>query len=188
MKIQDFCKIRLGHAFRERLVGHPDGEVLVIQPKNILSNGSISFRGDAPLKMGVSTSKFLQPGDVLVVNRGRFAASVFDFSDGKRWITPSSIIVLTINMTSVLPGYLACYLNSAKGQNMFQRHFEQTTISFISGKNLGEMNIPIPSLDRQRAVVAFEQATEKYKQLSWRKQEIYRQFVNHTLIPKENSL
>ena len=170
------------------MAGDPDGKVLVIQPKNISYDGSISFHGAPPLTMDVSPSKFLLPQDVLVVNRGRFATSVFDFSDGRRWIVPSSIIVLTINKTSVLPEYLVCYLNSANGQKMFQRHFEQTTIPFISVKNLGEMDMPIPSLARQRAVVAFAQATKKYRQLTRRKQEIYRQFVNHALIPKEDSL
>lgn len=184
MKIQDFCKIRSGHAFRGRLVDDPNGEVSVIQPRNISTDGSISFGGDAPLKMYVPAAKFLQSRDVLVVNRGRFAAAVFDLSDGKSWIAPSSIIVLTINKKSVLPEYLACYLNSVDGQKMFQRHFEQTTIPFISAKNLGEMEMPVPSLDRQRAVVAFAQATEKYRKLTQRKQEIHQQLINHALIPK----
>ena len=184
MKIQDLCTIRSGHSFRGGLVDDPDGDVSIIQPGNISSNGVISFDDSEPLKMDVPTAKFLQPRDVLVVNRGRFAAAVFDLSDGKSWIAPSSIIVLTINKRSVLPEYLACYLNSANGQKMFQRHYEQTTIPYISIKNLGEMEMPVPPLDRQRAVVAFAQATDKYRQLTRRKQEIFQQMINHSLISK----
>jgi len=187
MNIRDFSRIRLGHSFREGLVNDPDGKVLVIQPKDISVSGTISFNGGKPLTMDVTSPKFLRPKDVLVVNRGRFAAAVFELSDEKKWIVPSSIIVLTLKDTSIIPEYLACYLNSANGQKMFQRHFEQTTIPFISTKNLGHMDVPIPPLARQQALVALAQATEQYNRLSCRKQEMYRQFVDYALLPKKKT-
>jgi len=178
----------MGHAFRQRLTRVPDGNVLVIQPKNIAALGSVSFGDKPPLRTDASAAKPLQPKDVLVVNRGRFAAAVFDLPDSDTWIVPSSILVLSVTEQTVLPEYVACYLNSANGQRLFQCHCEQTTVPFISTGNLGQIDIPIPSLDRQRSLVAYERATARYALLANRKQELYRQILNHELMPEGRSM
>ena len=185
MKIKDFNEIRMGHAFRRRLARVPDGDVLVIQPKNISLEGSISFGGEAPLRTKASAVKPLQPNDVLIVNRGRFAAAVFDLTTSERWIVPSSILVLSVREESILPEYIACYFNSAKGQRLFRRHCEQTTIPFISTANLGNMNIPIPPIERQQSLVAYDTAVTRYARLANRKQELYRLILNRELMLEE---
>jgi restriction endonuclease S subunit len=188
MRIKDFSEIRMGHAFRQRLVRVPDGNVLVIQPKNITLDGSISFREGTPLRIKTPAAKPLQPKDVLVVNRGRFAAAVFDLSTSERWIVPSSILVLSINTRSILPEYVTCYFNSADGQRLFQRHCEQTTIPFISTANLKNMDIPIPPIERQRSLVAYDSAVTQYARLASRKQELYGLILNRELMLEEHSI
>ncbi len=181
MRIKDFCNVRIGHAFRERLSNVPNGDVMVIQPKNISAEGVVSFGPGEPLKTNASVSKPLQPEDVLVVNRGRFAATVFDLPDTNTWIVPSSILVLSVKKESVLPEYVACYFNSANGQRMFRRHYEQTTVPFISAKNLANMDIPIPPLERQRSLIVFEKTAKEYARLTSRKQELLKRILNDEL-------
>ncbi len=188
MKIKDFGDIRIGHAFRRRLARAPAGNVLVVLPKNIASQGSIFFGDEEPLRTDASVNRPLQPGDVLVVNRGRFAAAVFDLSGSDAWIVPSSILVLSVTEQTVMPEYVACYFNSTYGQRLFRRHCEQTTIPFISAGNLGHMDIPIPSVDRQQSLVAFDKAVATHALLSNRKQELYRRIMNHELMPEEQSM
>lgn len=187
MRIGDFAKIRMGHAFRSRLTGVPSGNVLVIQPKNILASGSISFGNEKPLRTEASVTRPLATGDVLVVNRGRFAAAVFELHDSATWIAPSSVLVLSITSQSVFPEYVACYLNSASGQRLFLRHSEHTTIPFIGAGNLGRMSIPIPSLERQQALVACGAFVARYAQLTNRKRELCRQILDHELNEQEHS-
>ncbi len=181
MRIEEFSDIRMGHAFRSRLANVSDGSVLVLQPKNILSGGSISFSDELPLRTNASITKPLMPKDVLVVNRGRFVAAVFEPQDSATWTVPSSVLVLSITNQSVFPEYVACYLNSMNGQRLFSRHCEQTTIPFISAGNLGRMNIPVPSLECQQALIAFGDSVARYAQLTNRKQELYRQILDYEL-------
>ena len=188
MRIKKFCDIRIGHAFRKRLANVPDGDVMVIQPKNISSEGCVSFGPENPLRTYAAVSKPLQPGEVLVVNRGRFAATVFDLPDTNAWIAPSSILVLSVKKESVLPEYVACYFNSANGQKLFRRHYEQTTVPFISTKNLANMDIPIPPLKRQRALIAFEKTVKEYARLTSRKQELHKQILSYKLVTKKQSI
>ena len=187
MKIRKFCDIRIGHAFRKRLTNVPDGNVKVIQPKNILSGGSISFGNEEPLRTDASITRPLMPKDVLVVNRGRFAAAVFEPQDSATWIVPSSVLVLSITSQSVLPEYVACYFNSTNGQRLFSRHCEQTTVPFIGAGNLRHMSIPVPSLERQQALVACGDFVARYAHLTNRKQELCRQILDYELNLEEQS-
>ena len=187
MRIEEFSDIRIGHAFRSRLANVSDGGVLVIQPKNILSGGSISFGDEGPLRTDASVTKPLMPKDVLVVNRGRFAATVFEPQDPATWIVPSSVVVLSITSQSVLPEYVVCYFNSTNGQRLFSRHCEQTTIPFIGAGNLGRMSIPVPSLERQHALVACGDFVARYAQLTNRKQELCKQILDYELNLQEQS-
>jgi len=187
MRIEEFSDVRIGHAFRSRLAHVSDGGVLVIQPKNILSGGSISFGDEGPLRTDASVTRPLMPKDVLVVNRGRFAAAVFEPQDSATWIVPSSVLVLSITSQSVLPEYVTCYFNSTNGQRLFSRHCEQTTIPFIGAGNLGRMSIPVPSLERQQALVACDDFVARYAQLTNRKQELCRQILDYELNLQEQS-
>ncbi len=188
MRIKQFSDIRIGHAFRERLANVPDGDVKVIQPKDIASAGFISFASDEPLRTDVCAARPLQSGEVLVVNRGRFAATVFEGLEDGAWIVPSSILVLSVKNESVLPEYVALYLNSVAGQKLFSRHYEQTTVSFISAKNLANMDMPVPTIERQRTLIAFERTAKKYARLSNRKQELHSELLNHELMDTEHSM
>jgi hypothetical protein len=181
MRFSSFSEIRTGHAFRERLLDDPDGNVSVIQPKDIQRDGTVSFLEGRSLRTGVSSPRTLKQDEVLVVNRARIAAAVFDFSPEDRWIVPSSIMVLTLRRDIVLPQYIAIYLNSPEGQRMFRRHFEHSTIPFISTGNFGSMDVPVPPLDRQIALIEYHEMTRKYKVLTQRKHELLAQVLSHEL-------
>ncbi|MCP4601562.1 MAG: restriction endonuclease subunit S [Proteobacteria bacterium] len=181
MKIKEFCDIRMGHAFRKRLANVPDGDMKLIQPKNISGDGSLSLEDGEPWRTDASVSKPLEPGDVLVVNRGRFAATVFNLSDAGFWIVPSSILVLSVQDESVLPEYVALYFNSANGQRLFRRHLEKTTVPFISTSNLANMDIPVPPLDKQHALIDFETTRREYARLVNHKLELQRRILDYEL-------
>ena len=188
MKIKELCDIRIGHSFRQRLTTESDGNVMVIQPKNISPEGLITFGPEEPVRRDVSAPKPLQLDDILLVNRGRFSATVFDLPESGTWIVPASILVLTLRGELLLPKYLACFFNSSNGQELFRRHCEQSTIPFISAKNLSDIDIPIPSLDRQKPLIAFEEAAAKYSRLSNRKQELFHRILRHELAIEEKSM
>lgn len=188
MKIKEFSTIRMGYAFRKRLEHEPDGGVKVIQPKNISASGILSFHDEEPWQSAVASSVPLRLGDVLFVNRGRFAATVFNLRDPGPWIVPSSILILSITDESVLPEYVTLFFNSANGQKLFRRHFERTTVPFISTSNMANMDIPVPPMEKQLALVDFETTSREYAHLSNRKLELQRQILSHELTKAERSI
>lgn len=181
MKVRDVSEIRTGHGFRKRLQSQPEGEYRVIQPKNIGMDGLVSFDKGEPLRMDAVAPRVLRPKEVLLLNRGRFCAAVFEPEGDGPWIVPSSVLVLTLKSARVRPEYVACFFNSAHGQALLQRHCEQTTVPYISAQTLGDIEMPVPSLVRQDALVALDRAAAKQARLFGRKQELIRQILNHEL-------
>lgn len=188
IQIGDVCEVRMGHAFRTSLEHVPDGSIAVIQPKNISSTGLLTFGEDEPWRTDVSASTFLEDGDVLLVNRGRFAAAVFRMHAGENYIVPSSVLVLTLTSQALLPEYLALYLNSPGGQKLFRRHAETSTVPFIRGRNLARAKIPIPGLDRQRALTEWEAVSRRYACLTARKIELHRSVLTHELTEGDHAM
>jgi len=181
VRIKNIGSIRIGHSFRKRLVHKPDGNVLVIQPRNIQTDNGITFGLNEPLRTMASAVKPLHRNDVLIVNRGRFAAAVFDRPGPDSWIVPSSILILTIMTPDVLPEYVVSYINSTAGQKQFRAHSELSTVPFIKPGNFGSMEITVPPLERQQSLAALDLVTAKYKHLSNHKESLLRQILNAEL-------
>jgi len=83
--------------------------------------------------------------------------------------------------TQVLPDYLALYLNSTEGKNCFKRLNETTTIPFISRASLESIQIPVPTLERQRALAKFGELNQTYTRLSARKLTLQKRILEHEL-------
>lgn len=181
MKIKEFGKTRVGHSFRKRLVSIPDGVSKVIEPKNISSDGVLILEEKDFVHSDVRMLPPLKTGDVLISNKGRFAAAVFDIPDKDTWIVPASIIVLTITDCNILPGYIALYMNSANGQKQFQKLNEVSTVPFVSRTNLMEMDIPVPTLEKQHLLVTFGTANRRYAELTMKKHSLMNYILNNEL-------
>lgn len=170
----------MGHSFRSRLEPQPNGQVLVIQPKDILPGGSL-FGGDV-CRVDISATKFLAKGDVLLINRGRFTACVFEDNLGFPCMATSAFLILTPRSPAqLLSDYVALYLNSATGQSVIKRLNETTTIPFISLGNLESVDISVPSLEKQQKLVALEQAKQRFAQLTARKVDLLNDLINNQL-------
>ncbi len=169
----------MGHAFRERLNHDESGSIHVIQPADITNDGQIEFSMNEPLRIHLSQFKPLVNRDILLVNRGRFAAAVFDQKDENTWIVPSSIIVISVNINDVIPEYVSAFINSQSGQRLLQRYLEMSTIPFISASNLKNMKIPLPPMKQQKEIASLNQAIVLHEKLGTRKRELYRSLLNN---------
>ena len=174
--IKQLCKTRMGYSFRQKPECIDDGNVLLIQPKDVTPDGSLDAhdlcRTDLPIE------KRLCNGDVLLINRGRFTACVFDGTIAEPCVATSAFLIFSPKDTSqLLPEYLALFFNSAEGQNLFKRLTMTTTIPFIGLGHLKSIEIPLPSFERQRALATFGELNKAYLRLSSRKAELQKQIV-----------
>ncbi|HNX52694.1 MAG TPA: restriction endonuclease subunit S [Pontiellaceae bacterium] len=183
MKLQDMCEIRMGYAFRSGIKHSPAGNIPVIQPKDIDNNGILQVEDVYRVEMSeVNPEHILKSGDVLLSNRGRFAATTYT-GQIETCVASGALLVLTVKKDApVLPEYLTLYFNSQEGKRQLGRLDQTTTIPHISRKNLEQIDMPVPPIERQETLVALERAKLLYTTLTNRKIELTNNIINQQLI------
>jgi restriction endonuclease S subunit len=183
MKILDIAEVKMGYGFRSRIVNKPGGNIAVIQPRDISDSGLLQVRDVFRIDMNpVKPDKLLKKGDVLLGSRARFVSSVYHNQLDSACIASGSLLILTLkDDIPVLPEYLALYLNSSRGNAELNRLTERTTIPYLNQSSLEQLDIPVPPLEQQEKLIAFERTKQHYAELTARKIELISTLINHHL-------
>lgn len=152
MNLGGLAEIQMGYPFRSRLEPDPQGDVAVIQMKDIddanLLHTEEAIRVTLPQ---VKARHLLRAGDLLFRSRGRSngAAQVLE------GIGPAvlSAPMLLIRPRAVLPAYLCWFINAPTTQAQLAALAEGTSVRMISAEALKALEIPLPSLATQQHIV-----------------------------------
>ena len=146
-----------GYTFRGAIAHDDKGNYSVVQAKNINKDGTVSYEDLIRTSIEKMRSKGLvENGDVLLSNRGTFRSAIFRSSKTNN-IAASSLYILRITTGKVLPEYLMVFLNSPVGQKLLQSLNTGTIIKTIPRQNLLNLEIPVPSVEKQQQAVTIYQ-------------------------------
>lgn len=164
MKLGEIADVRMGYPFRSRLEHDPQGNVIVIQMKDIDDANLLHTEG--AIKVLLPKGKehhLLREGDLLFRSRGRSNGAAL-VADG---IEPAvlSAPMLLIRPRTVLPAYLCWFINFPSTQARLAAFAEGTSVQMISKGAIKDLDVPLPSLARQRRIV-------EIASLAWREQAI----------------
>lgn len=102
---------------------------------------------------GIATRHFLEYGDVLFAAKGtKNFAAVYDESSPPA-VASTTFFVLRIISPTVLPDYLAWFLNHSDTQQILKLNARGTSIPSIRKLVLEELEIPIPDISKQRLLL-----------------------------------
>lgn len=150
-QLKSIANVQMGYSFRSRLEHDPDGDVAVIQMKDLDDANAVRVAGALRLvDPGLPRSHFLEPGDILFRSRGRnnHAALVPDGLGTAILAAP----LLRVRSTRALPEYLCWFLNAPSTQGALASRAAGTSVPMVSLQTLAELDVPLPSLDTQRAI------------------------------------
>lgn len=142
----------MGYPFRSRLEHDPQGDVAVIQMKDI-DDANLLHAEDAirvSLPKG-KTHHLLRAGDLLFRSRGRSngTAQVLGGIGAAVLAAP----MLLIRPHGALPAYLCWYINAPATQAQLASMAEGTSVRMISAEAMKALEVPLPSLDVQQRIV-----------------------------------
>ena len=93
----------------------------------------------------------LRPNDVLLAARGtRMTAAIFEGTFPA--VVGSQFLVIRPHLEAVLPTYLHWFLNLSYTQENLNTRARGTYVRSLPASSLGELEIPLPPLPRQRAI------------------------------------
>lgn len=185
VKLQNIAEIYIGYTFREAIFPVLNGNISVVQAKDIIQNEAI-LNTDSLTKVSLELSRsssYILNNDVLLISRatgpGSFRATVFE-SKEKNIIASSSIFIIRITDKNILPKYISIYLNSRDGQNDLVQLLSGSYLKTVPRKNLEELQIPIPSLQKQKIFIELNKNIKQQEKILERKKEIQRNIINQT--------
>ena len=181
--ISDVC---MGVTLRGRDATRPvlGGSCRMIRISDITDDGHLSnpelleFDPSETIKR----SLFLRAGDVLFPNRGtRTTAYVFNLAE-KNVIVGAQFFIIRPDTEVVLPEYIAWYLRSEVAAQHFHLRRKGTLVQTVQRKDLTELELPLPSIDKQRILVALDDLAIQERQLSQRLSELNFSYLQHKLL------
>ena len=173
-KLADIANIRNGLAFRGRIEHDDSGDALVLQASDLLQQKKPDASQLVCVQLGKKASRYkLHIDDVVFTARGhrqlafrpQLESQQLNGKAGLPVITAFGLIMITANQKKVLPAYLHWVLNTKPVQYRIDKFTEGTNMSFISERNLADVEIPVPPLETQNNIAQLLALHEKREQL-----------------------
>lgn len=178
--IKDICHIQTGLFAKPK----DTGDVVYLQSKHFNENGELHTVIYPDLASGTIAEKhYLMETDVLFAAKGtKNFATVYENQNGLT-VASTSFFILRLKDKKILPHYLAWLLNSQAIQTLLKGQAIGTAIPSISKQVLGNLEISIPRIETQKAILQITQLRKKEKFLKQqiedlREKQIQQQIIN----------
>jgi restriction endonuclease S subunit len=179
-KLKELVVIRSGYTFRTAIDSFPNGDVEIIQAKDL--GPDFSFASRPKINFSGDNGHLLQPGEVLFSSRGISRAVVYRDSDAKA-VASSSLFVLCPKNSNIDASFIAMYLSSTEGIKQVMKLSAGAVVKTITKDDLGSIEIPELPPDKQRALGGAVQAIDDYLS-ELEKKTIYLNNLRSTIIQK----
>lgn len=172
-----------GYSFREKVENEPDGDLLVVQMKDIKDYTVINEASMTRIKSDeISPKYYLETGDILFICKGsNNYALVYDLQVPKA-VAASAFFVMRADKTNVVADYLAWYINQTPVQRYLRDNMAGTYIPNINKSTVEGIQIEVPSLEIQKKIVEVDRLR---KQESFLMTEIIKkrkEMISHNLL------
>lgn len=178
--IKDITKIQTGLFAKPAGIG----ELVYLQSKHFDEYGQLHsvLHPDLPAE-GISEKHLLKDGDVLFAAKGtKNFAAVFE-NHNEPSVASTSFFVIRPTDNKVLPQFLAWFLNNHTTQTLLKGQAIGTSIPSISKQVLENLEILVPEIKMQKAIVEISILRTKEKSLkqeieALREKQIQQQIIN----------
>lgn len=146
------ASIRMGFPFRSRLRHDPLGSIAVVQMKDIDRANVLHVDDLVRVNLaGLKEHHVIREGDMVFRSRGRTNSVALVSGDLGAAVLAAPMLL--IRPTEVLPAYLLWYINLPATQAVLAAQAEGTSVRMISKAALDALQVPMPPLRTQQAIV-----------------------------------
>lgn len=181
-QLAQVVKVRIGSPFRERIVHAPRGKYLVVQGKDVGSDGNLILDGmvriaEAPSKRAPD---ILAAGEVVFQTRGlSYRAAIVPDTDAPM-LAAGSLFILSPDTARVNPEYLVFFLNLPVTQAALRQMATGSTIPNLRRSAIEQLEVPLPILPDQRRLVELAALVRKQSNIAER--------INHLRLQELHAL
>lgn len=179
-ELGNIAKVLSGYSFKGSVDNFPSGDTYVLQAKDIAEDLSIELNENRKISLkDIGSKATTHKNDVIIVCKGNPSIAIISSNDPI--LISSSLYIIRVTNNSIIPKFLAIYLNSSKGQRELDRISLGAYIKGISRQNLENLVVPVPNIQTQQLVISlFENITKQKSQLG-RRMAINDEILNYTI-------
>lgn len=164
--LRSLTEIRVGHSFRSRIQDDPQGDIRVLQIRDVKDGTDIQPES-LPRMAWPAAGKppLLKSGDVVLPSRGdRYDAALIH--SNAPMLASGQLYILRPSHPGLTSDYLCWYLNQPESRSYILKNRAGTGIPTLSRPVLGDLPVPVPSLETQHKIVELQQLWEKEQSLT----------------------
>jgi restriction endonuclease S subunit len=155
IKIKKLATVQMGYPFRSRLEGSTDGDMQVIQMKDLLNNNTVGCEELVKVeKEKVKEHHLAQKGDLIFRSRGLTTTAAILRDDPGRAVVSAPLLRIRITEPDrILPEYLNWYISQRDAQIFLTSRAKGTAQKMISKQTIEDLEVTLPSLEKQKTIV-----------------------------------
>jgi hypothetical protein len=168
MKLKQVAHIAVGYPFRGAIPEVAGTFVFAVQMKDISVENGVNWSTCVETEaQGKREPDWLRPCDILFAPRGskNYSVLVSESIAERKVVAAPHLYVVTPKKPTLLPEYLAWYLNQEPCLRYFQRESEGSLTKSIRRAALEEAPIIVPSLEKQKSIIALAANLHKEQQI-----------------------
>ncbi len=161
--LKDIADIRTGYSFRAKLEPDSEGDILVVQLKELSDKNTIDISTAVKINMqNVSDNYLLQKDDLVFRSRGMDStAAIMDISADNVILSAPFQRIRLRDTSKIIPEYLLWYINSKNAQTYFSTNKTGTSVSMISTAVLADLPVIVPPVEIQKKIVEINTLSER---------------------------
>ena len=159
------------------------GEIVYLQGKHFDENGKIktALRPDLPADF-ITEKHFLKTGDVLFAAKGtKNFAAVYE-SNGHPCVASTTFFVIRVQEKIILPEYLVWFLNHPATKKNLKSQAIGTALQSISKAVLQELEISIPPIETQRAILKIHSLQQQEQNIQKQMEDLKEKYTQQLLL------
>lgn len=155
LKLKNLAAVQMGYSFRSRLEVSPDGDVAVIQMKDLHQGNTVDCGSLIKIDMeSVKEHHFAHKGDLVFRSRGHITTSAIFLEDPGRAVVAAPLLRIRVTkIERILPEYLNWYISQRDAQIFLTSKAGGTAQKMISKQTIEDLEISLPPLGQQKSIV-----------------------------------
>ena len=183
--LKELTSITLGYSFRRRIESTSDGNLCIILMKDINKN-ILNYKGFYKIETDkkIKEDFYISKGDILFSAKGSHNNAVYIERDLTETVASAHFYILRIKANTLLPEYLAWYINQKPAQSYIQKYSRGTAINYINRQNLENLEVAVPDLETQKKITALYNLSVRETELISQIHDFKNKVTNQVLINK----
>jgi len=184
IEIKKMATVRMGYSFRSRLEASGNGDVSVIQMKDLSGNNIVDCSELVKTYIErVKEHHLARKKDLIFRSRGHVTTAAILIEDLTKTVVAAPLLRIRITQPDmILPEYLNWYISQRDAQHFLTSRAKGTVQKMISKRALEDLEVPVPSLERQKKIVQLALLSAREQSLLQQLSEKREQYIGAVLM------